>query len=1071
MTCHRSSLCFLSLVLASLAFFASAQETETYRISFPAGRVRVPVGDTRMIAFRIEPSPEHDLLLPVSGGLGGVLEVLQPPEVLAGYTLGFLRVRGVCEGSISIRAGTTRLNVSVYDLRRIEPAASEVPIILSPPNGAFLWGTVTAAAEVFRDPLVAREKPDTIVLEALGLREFTQKSESPPEEGPFVRSVFEMTETLLPYGHVTLVARSLDSHGNPTQSPPLQVEVGQVHDPEIRIEAEKFGAETSPSQYTGPASVVVHPGASRNKCVAIRGESQTLTVPFSLKSGGMYQVIARVRGDPGASTFPTMGIVVNEEEEPAAVARLFSDLWHRIPVGRPLRLVKGPNRLSFRYLNDFEVKKLSDRNLFIDTIEIAHVRSLVPLRDMPPPVRSTMMGKEAPMIGGEAPEALGYGPGPLRIAFRSVMHGRKVAGDFRVDARVWWNREAEPMPPRVFLFLNGENVAHVRSSDPVFTVGKSLLRPGVNRIQLQAAADTGESAFTPRQSVWLENSSPPSESLGESRGPDNAPPQVQILYPPEGHEVSRADVVVAWVQDDTIVQSVDLILDEEPQFFESLPENQLGLIVFPVLARSLGSGDHQVRIAARDVDGNEGTSGMRTIAVRGTPGASLGVYDRAVRLLRRFGYGPEPRELAAILTLGEKEWLTKRLRDSFRSPDERTLLTYLRASYPDRGNNSHIQKRVAEQLIRTDNPVLMRLVMWVENHFSTWMQKVGSGSKWDEHLRFCSLGASPFPDLLAASATSPAMLYYLDQHRSFRGQLNENYAREIMELHTLGVGGGYSQRDVTQLAGLLTGWTVADEADPLRPGHTLVRTFRFDPALNEGRELCILGKRFSAADPAHQFDRIRQALEVLSAHPSTASYICEKLITHYVQIPAPEEMRDHLARVFMETGGDMVSVLTAMAGREEFWSPSLPAKFATPLDFGVHLARVAPGSGIDTLNQLLGNSGMVLFGRPTPDGYPEEPAEYADTNSFLQRWNHSQALQHVAATVIPESWKNRRRFGSSIERQRLVDLAAIRLTGSLLGEPSNDAAVRVLASSTGSPADRAEQLVAFIGYLPEMHVR
>jgi hypothetical protein len=1184
-----------------------AQEPAGHRIFFSASGTRVPVGDTRMIAVQVDPPPMEDLLLPATGDRAGVLEILQVPEILAGHSMGFMRVRGLKTGSTTILTGHAQLDVTVYRHRRIDPPANEFPVILSPPNGAFLWGDVTAAVEVFRDPISSAGTIAPVVLEALGTRVFEAAGESPPGEGPFVRTTFSITESLLPPGSATFIARAGVADGGSIDSHPLLVEVGQVRKPEVNVEAELYSTTPRPEslRYRKDPSVVIHPEASRNKCVAIRDESQALTIECDLKINGQYQVMARVRGEAGGAAYPTLGLLVNDEEDPTAVARIFGSRWHRIPMGRPFPLRAGVNRLTFVFLNEFEVPELSDRNLYIDTIELARVRTLVPLRDFPETAASREMGMGAAMNSDNAEMIPGYGPGPLRIGLRNVIHGRKVAGTFQVEARVWWNRIAEERPPRVYLLLNGESVTQIRAVAPVFTIRKSQLAAGANSVQLQAVADNGDSVFTPVQTVWLESDRPPPapggaghlftvwdkrwisgmsglirktgqgtwldsvllrdgsqcvlllpdelegdyelavDSSGNKdnmiellitlkspgkiqskkfdpplpsgglipvgrvavrrgraeihlaasrterwngeeeascefrsilltpvyRERDALPPEVVVLYPPADHRVSGADAVVAWIQDETNLQSVDLIVDDEPQFLDVIPENQLGLLVLPVLARSLKPGRHEFQVRAWDDSGNHQVSAPQSFVVEPVESTRRGKYQRAIRLLNRFGYGPEPRALAAILTQGEKSWLTSSLQSSFRSPDERTLNAYLLAAYPDSGSRSHIEHRVIEQLMRTDNPARMRFVMWLENHFSTWIQKIGPASKWDEHVRFCIRGASPFPELLYASATSPAMLYYLDQNRSFRGQINENYAREIMELHTLGVDGGYSQTDVTELAKLLTGWTVADEADPARPGHSLVRTFRFDPNLNHGEERIVVGKRFGPAPQENRFDRIRQALEVLSAHPSTASFVCGKLIEHYVQVPAQETMREDLAEVFTASGGDMVAVMAAMAARHEFWDDELPAKFTTPLDFGVHLARISSSADPSELNRFLGLSGMLLFGCPTPDGYPEAPGEYADTNAFLQRWNHSQAGQKGLASVIPNSWRNERRFQSRLEQQRLIDLAAIRMTGTLLGKRSNEAALLAVSAATGSPDERAEQLAALIGYLPEMHLR
>jgi uncharacterized protein (DUF1800 family) len=154
-----------------------------------------------------------------------------------------------------------------------------------------------------------------------------------------------------------------------------------------------------------------------------------------------------------------------------------------------------------------------------------------------------------------------------------------------------------------------------------------------------------------------------------------------------------------------------------------------------------------------------------------------------------------------------------------------------------------------------------RFVLWTENHFSTWIEKADALNKWAEHARFLELGAAPFGSLLRASATSPAMLLYLDQNRSFANKLNENYAREIMELHTLGVHAGYRQEDVTALASVLTGWTLSADAPTKGDVREMARSFRFDPILNSPAARKVFGMEFAKTeDPQARYDRTLAAL-------------------------------------------------------------------------------------------------------------------------------------------------------------------------------------------------------------------
>ena len=493
--------------------------------------------------------------------------------------------------------------------------------------------------------------------------------------------------------------------------------------------------------------------------------------------------------------------------------------------------------------------------------------------------------------------------------------------------------------------------------------------------------------------------------------------------------------------------------------------------------------------------------------------AMPGAYAHSVFLLDRLAFGAEPRELAAVLTQGSAAWLDQRLVSSFDAANEQALLRGACKQYPQILNDQQVIDRALYQWLGSDNPVRSRFTAWAENHFSTWINKTEAGWKWPEHLAFCRLGIAPFADLLSASAHSPAMLKYLDQEKSTAGKLNENYAREIMELHTLGVHGGYKQADVTALAGVLNGWTTTREAalpqDPDVGALGLVQgggnngsvesTFHFDPLMNDGKARDVFGLRFPATkDAGERHDHIRVAMEMLASHPATADHVCRKLAEHYVGVPAPDGLVHALADTFLASGGDMRAVMRAMVAQPDFWKA--PPRLATPFDFGLRVTRLCqsalpPAEATKALTyrpiQLEGflkKSGMGLFDRVTPDGYPEDGADYADSNALLQRWRFMQTLSEPLNRLVPVPWRTPPPLDGAMTRaaneggasgiapapvvpdagQRFIDLAAARLTGHLLAPDSNQAALEVLGQGT---PDQMHAALVFIALLPETSLR
>ncbi len=277
--------------------------------------------------------------------------------------------------------------------------------------------------------------------------------------------------------------------------------------------------------------------------------------------------------------------------------------------------------------------------------------------------------------------------------------------------------------------------------------------------------------------------------------------------------------------------------------------------------------------------------------------------------------------------------------------------------------------------------LLERMVDFWRDHFNVYALKGLCAYYLPQYerdvLRRYALGR--FVDLLKATARSPAMLLYLDNAMNRRGVPNENYARELMELHTLGVHGGYSQKDVQEVARCFTGWTVENRF--LRPRGT----FRFDPAQHDDAPKQVLGK---IIEEGGERDGER-VLEMLAMHPSTARHLCTKLCVHFMG-EAPEQTVQKLSKVYLDTGGDISEVLRELLLSEEFVQS--PPAFKRPFDYMVSALRAlyALTDGNRPLQEHLRKMGQPLYEWSLPDGYPH--GEDAWKTGMLARWNFAIAL-------------------------------------------------------------------------------
>ena len=250
-----------------------------------------------------------------------------------------------------------------------------------------------------------------------------------------------------------------------------------------------------------------------------------------------------------------------------------------------------------------------------------------------------------------------------------------------------------------------------------------------------------------------------------------------------------------------------------------------------------------------------------------------------------------------------------------------------------------------------------------------------------------------FGDLLKATAESPAMLFYLDNWQSMangsgtRGKrtgLNENYGRELMELHTLGVDGGYSQSDVTEVARCFTGWTIRDPRADAR--------FFFNPRMHDNDAKKVLGVAIPAGGGMEDGLRV---LEILAHHPATARFLSHELAVRFVSDDPPASLVDKMARTYMDTDGDLREVLKTMFDSPEFFDPAaFKTRVKSPLELVASAIR-ASGADIDysfALGRTLGMMGQPLYRKAEPTGYSSRGAEWMNSASLVARMNFASAL-------------------------------------------------------------------------------
>lgn len=415
--------------------------------------------------------------------------------------------------------------------------------------------------------------------------------------------------------------------------------------------------------------------------------------------------------------------------------------------------------------------------------------------------------------------------------------------------------------------------------------------------------------------------------------------------------------------------------------------------------------------------------------------------QQVLQVLNRLAFGPRPGDVAAVRTIGVDKWIEQQLHPD-RVPDS-SITAFLKnyttlnqtgaelySKFPPRAQlkkdnlksnapNSTADSIRLREIARLSNLMLDELIssrvaravssqrqleevmvdFW-ENHFTVFSGKDRVRYYLPEFdanvIRPHALGK--FRDLLGAVAHSGAMLYYLDNWQSVadsgrpvlgttkrpaqalrRRGLNENYARELMELHTLGVDGGYTQQDVIEVARALTGWTLSAGAQG--------GEFVFRPQVHDAGAKVILGHKFPAGRGVQEGEAV---LDLLARHPATARFIATKLARRFVSDTPPAALIERATNSFLSTDGDIRAVVRTIVTSPEFFSSSaFRAKVKSPFELVVSTMRAmnAPPDPTPRTARLVAQLGQPIFGHRAPNGYPETGDAWMNTGAILNRIN------------------------------------------------------------------------------------
>ncbi|WP_310448388.1 DUF1800 family protein, partial [Thiobacillus sp.] len=450
---------------------------------------------------------------------------------------------------------------------------------------------------------------------------------------------------------------------------------------------------------------------------------------------------------------------------------------------------------------------------------------------------------------------------------------------------------------------------------------------------------------------------------------DTTPPVIAVSSPVDGSAVpTGAFLVTGKLTDNTL----------SPTLIAKVSGGGLASVEERAIEVAAGSGHWAVMVApdaaftttaitltltARDGAGNTTAKALNLY-----PGD---VYRQAWHVLQRTGFSGGPDQLAEVVQIGPVNYIQQQL-----SPGtlDDSAFASRQAGWLD--NGGYLATGYLRHALYSRKQLQEVMTWFWDNHFSTYFFKHNVNAyELDEGAAFRAHALGNFRDLLGISARSPAMLYTLDGVTNYMGSANENYARELMELHTLGVTGGYTQTDVEEVARAFTGWTVKDEA------------FYFNASRHDNGAKQVLGMALAAGGGQAEGEGV---LDMLAHHASTAKHLCAKLVTLFVSDAPVSGLVSRCSATFLaqtEAPDQIAQVLRNILNSPEFLGTAYRGqKFKTPLELALNSTRSLGGeSSGDDLALELPRMGMGLYTNASPTGYAETGNSWISSGQLLSR--------------------------------------------------------------------------------------
>ena len=561
-----------------------------------------------------------------------------------------------------------------------------------------------------------------------------------------------------------------------------------------------------------------------------------------------------------------------------------------------------------------------------------------------------------------APRQFTFKEGTLAVTLVDGSDGSPLA-----NWRIWVARRGSDNKWSRVLRGFTDDQGHIRFTPPGLGDGASF------RLQAKSPAD-GKMMY----SQTFTQPGTQTFTLGNNGSGDTNPPVVTLRSTTSGNRTTNGFLVYGTATDDTqVVRVTGRLATAAGKMLlqRDLDVSANDAWAFMIPPGQLQAGDEAVvTIEAEDDEGQVTTEVLNFPVVDPA--------DGILHKLSRVTFGVTPELLEEVRDIGWDAYLQQQL-------------------YPETIDDSEAEQGAPSLPLPKAGPWLQdyplywifhskrhlnEVMAWFwENHFNTSKGKTFAGLEERENQAFRENALGKFRDILEISAKSPAMIQYLDTQHSKRGAINENYARELMELHTLGVGGGYTHEDIVNVARAFTGWYFS----PREGG------FVFVPAWHDTDPKVVLGHELPNLPGEEGIKDGEAVLDILASHPATARRICTKLARVFISDQPRAATIDDCAAVFQNTDGDMRQVVENLLTSAEFHEASrFHAKFKTPLEYLTSAVRALQPVQIGERDLIgsLANMEQQLFYQHRPTGWAETADKWLDSSQMVQRFRFANQL-------------------------------------------------------------------------------